>query len=401
MAIFSRKYKSGKRVWGYNFSAPGSTRENRGQIVKWGFETKRAATDAEAAARIELQQRIAAAGQIVPAVAVPRTLRELLEEFCREHGDRKLGAKTVERYRESIPYLTAELLDMPIDAMTPLHFNREWTRLVESGGHHRTTKKARPLAAKTVRNIAGFVSSAFSRGVKWGLIERNPVTDSEPPVPKKRRVVAFTTTQQDLIVGSASGPWCLSTLLEVAAGSGARRGELLAARWSDLVDWESLVIERSLSQTKSQGLVFKLPKTDEPRVFTLPASSIAALRVHRAKQNEFRQKFGADYQADLDLIFADEDGAPLKPNSVSSAVSLLCRRLKLPGSLHALRHTNASHQLAAGVELPVVSKRLGHSSVKVTAEIYSHVVLGRDAEAAKLWEEFQRKNRQPGSEKTQ
>jgi integrase len=108
----------------------------------------------------------------------------------------------------------------------------------------------------------------------------------------------------------------------------------------------------------------------------------------------FRRQFGADYRADLDLIFANPDGTPLKPDSISAVVSLLFRRLKLPkgASLHSLRHTHTSHLLASGVPLPVVSARLGHSSVRVTAEVYSHMLNGQDDEAARRWEDFQRRN---------
>ena len=99
------------------------------------------------------------------------------------------------------------------------------------------------------------------------------------------------------------------------------------------------------------------------------------------------------YRADLDLIFANPDGTPLRPNSVSSAVSLLFRRLSLPqgASLHSLRHSHGSHLLADGVPLPVVSERLGHSSVRTTAEVYAHAIRGQDDEAALRWDEFQRR----------
>src|SRR6266478_5171471 len=85
---------------------------------------------------------------------------------------------------------------------------------------------------------------------------------------------------------------------------------------------------------------------------------------------------------------------PLKPDSVSASVSLLFRRLKLPkgASLHSLRHTHTSHLLADGVPLPVVSARLGHSSVRVTAEIYSHMIHGQDDEAALRWDKFRQRN---------
>jgi site-specific recombinase XerD len=104
-------------------------------------------------------------------------------------------------------------------------------------------------------------------------------------------------------------------------------------------------------------------------------SAIAALEEHRKVQDEFRRKYGQDYRADLDLIFANHDGTPFKPDSVSAAFSLLFRRLKLPkgASLHSLRHSHCSHLLASGVPLPAVSARLGHGSIRTTQEIYSHI----------------------------
>jgi len=95
-------------------------------------------------------------------------------------------------------------------------------------------------------------------------------------------------------------------------------------------------------------------------------------------------QFGADYHSDLDLIFANPDGSPLKPDSISATESVSFKRLKVPkpkgGSLHLLRRTMASHILDGGVPLTVVSQRLGHSSVRVTADIYSHAIHGQDDE---------------------
>jgi integrase len=139
-------------------------------------------------------------------------------------------------------------------------------------------------------------------------------------------------------------------------------------------------------------LAFKTTKTeDSVRPVSLPPSTVAALEAHRKQQEKFRQQFGPDYRADLDLIFANPDGTPLKPDSISATVSALSRRLKLPKgvSLHTLRHTHGSHLLAAGMEITVVSERLGHSSIRVTADVYSHAIRGRDDAAAQLWDKFQ------------
>jgi integrase len=152
----------------------------------------------------------------------------LIEEFFRRHVKEKLAPKTVERYHEQAACLAPGLLQMSINEITPLHLSREWKRLLECGGHHRRTREPRPLSAKTVSNIAGVLSSAFARAVKWGLVTSNPVPLSEPPVPKKRRGMALTPAQQRAIVAAATGPWCLPTFLEVCAGTGARRGEVAA-----------------------------------------------------------------------------------------------------------------------------------------------------------------------------
>ena len=181
--------------------------------------------------------------------------------------------------------------------------------------------------------------------------------------------------------------------LEFAAATGARRGEVLALRWSDILEGRQVLITRSLTQTR-QVLKFKGTKTEKPRRVELPASVLAPLEAHRRQQEQFRQQFGPDYRADLDLIFANPDGTPLKPDSVSAAVSLLCRRLGLPkgASLHTLRHTHGSFLLADGMDLATVSERLGHSSVRVTADIYSHALRGRDQEAARRWDNFMRQH---------
>ena len=125
----------------------------------------------------------------------------------------------------------------------------------------------------------------------------------------------------------------------------------------------------------------------------VPASALVVLDAHRQRQDEFPRQFGPSYRSDLDLIFSNPDGTPVRPNSVSSAVSLLFRRLGLPkgASLHSLRHSHGSHLAADGVPLTVVSERLGHSSVRTTADIYAHAIRGQDDEAAERWDEFQRR----------
>jgi integrase len=205
--------------------------------------------------------------------------------------------------------------------------------------------------------------------------------------------MALLPSEQDRMVECAVGPWCLGTFLEMATATGCRHGEILALRWCDIQDGAAFV-DRSLSQTRD-GLIFKSTKTEKPRRIELPPTMPAVLARHRERQDEFRRQFGPEYRSDLDLIFANPDGSPLMPNSVSATVSRLCRTLKLPkgASLHTVRHSHASLLLEKGVDIATVSERLGHSSVATTAAIYSHAIRGKDRAAAQVWDNIKEQAR--------
>lgn len=392
MAIRKRKWKTGQGVqtaWSYVFDAPGSTRTNRKQIFESGFASKKEAQDAETARRVKAHRDYEL--QSTTPAAIPGTLAGLLKEFFIEHGAKALAAKTLQRYREMADYLDSDLLAMPLPKIKPIHLSREWNRLLTSGGRGR--KSGKPLSRKTVRNIAGLVSSAYTRGMRWGIAELNPVQASEPPVPKKKEGIALSVEQQEQLIAGATAPWGMDVFLELDAATGARRGELLGLQWPDL-QGNQLMIGHSLSQV-GQGVFLKEPKNKKFRTITIPPSALKKLRAHRKNQQPYGEHFGDSYQGDF--IFCNPDGSPLKPDTISASVSLLFRSQKLPrgASLHSLRHTHGSHLLAAGVPLTDVSKRLGHSSPHVTAMIYAHALEGRDDLAAKVWEKFQSTGKQP------
>lgn len=388
VAIRKRKWKTGQ-AWSYVFDAPGSTRTSRKQIFESGFTSKKEAQEAETARRVQAQRDFEL--QRNTPAQIPGTLSGLLAEFFTEHGAKSLAAKTLQRYREMADYLDADLLAMPIPTIKPLHLSREWNRLLTSGGRGR--KEGKPLSRKTVRNIAGLVSSAYTRGLRWGIAEVNPVAASDPPVPKKKEGVALTIEQADQLIAGATAPWGMNVFLELDAATGARRGELLGLQWSDL-NANHLMIGRSLSQV-GQEVFLKEPKNKKFRTITIPPTALKKLNAHRKEQEPYRAHFGDSYQGDY--IFCNPDGSPLKPDTISAAVSLLFRNLGLPkgASLHSLRHTHGSHLLAAGVPITDVSKRLGHANPHVTATVYAHALPGHDDMAAEAWEKFQKTGRQP------
>ena len=156
MAVYKRKYNSGTVLWYFKFQPPGAVRGSL-PVREFGFATKQLAATAEANRRIEEQKKyeLKKTGSGV-AAAIPKTLSMLLEEFMRQHAEKKLAPKTVERYREQLSCLDPQLLKMQLAEITPLHLSREWGRLLERGGHTRRLKTPRALSAKTVRNMPAF-----------------------------------------------------------------------------------------------------------------------------------------------------------------------------------------------------------------------------------------------------
>ena len=177
-------------------------------------------------------------------------------------------------------------------------------------------------------------------------------------------------------------------LLFLDSATGLRRGEMLALTWPDLdLIHNFIVVSKSLEQTRA-GLDIKAPKNEKTRRISLPPTAVEVLQDHRRAQQEFRNAYAGDYRTDLDLVFANPQGYYLKPNTVSPAVCEFAAKCGLKGiSLHSLRHTHGSQLLSAGVPLVTVSKRLGHSSVNVTAEIYAHAFDADEIAAAELWEQ--------------
>lgn len=384
----------GKISWCYVFDVPGSTREERRRIRKFGFATKKDAEQAEAAARVQAARNQPSA----PAFS----LDALFEKFFQLHCG-SLSGKTFSRYREHKAYIDPKLLARAPGEITQLDWTAEWQRLAREGGRTRRDKRPRPLSAKTVNHIAGTTSSVYGWGLKNSLVANNPVTHSERLKTVKREAVTVSDADLELLLKTEAGFWCQPAYLTAAEALGKRRGELLALRWSD---WRAgaFTISRSLCQYNEEGtgerkLVFKSTKGNNVRPVTVPASLVSVLEAHHARQRELKLQFGAQYQ-DNDLIFCQEDGSPLWPDSVSASVSLLCRRLGLPKgtSLHSLRHTHGSLLLEQGVPLTEVSYRLGHANTRITAEVYAHHLAKQDGRAAEAYDEYRSKRKAKGEQ---
>ncbi len=182
--------------------------------------------------------------------------------------------------------------------------------------------------------------------------------------------------------GPSAEPW-FHPAVTFAIYTGARRGEVLGLRWTDIdLELNTMTIRRSLTRTHRRGLFFKEPKNGKARTITMPCTLAAILKQHRAAQDKERRILGTGYKDD-DLVFARPDGSLVNPRCFGNRVIELAVRAKVtPITAHCLRDTHASLLAKKGVPLEVVSKRLGHADIRITAERYLHVYRESDAAAA-------------------
>jgi integrase len=152
-------------------------------------------------------------------------------------------------------------------------------------------------------------------------------------------------------------------------------------RWRHVdLDKACLSIAESAEQTKA-GVRYKPPKSGKGRTVALPATVVEELRQHRARQAEALLKLGIRLSEDA-FVVAQADGNPYQPRSLTRAFDLFLAKHGLPRvRLHDLRHTHATAMLKAGVHGKIVQERLGHSTIAVTLDIYSHVLQGMQESA--------------------
>ncbi len=292
-----------------------------------------------------------------------------LEKWLSSAARPRLRDNTYQQYKGLVDrYIIPALGDRRLCDVRPLDVQAFYSSLTEKG-----------LSARTVRFTHSVLSSAFKQAVQWRMLTTNPCAAVELPRKATKEMLSLTPNEAMRFLAEAgSDRW--SALFIVALVTGLRPSEYLGLKWSD-VDLErgQVTVQRSLiwRSFKRGDWYFGEPKTPRSkRRIPLPASVISALKEHRRQQMQERLQAGADYQ-NLDLVFATIEGQPLiRLNIVQKHFKPILKRAKLPETLrlYDLRHTCATLLLAANENPKVVSERLGHSSITLTMDIYSHVL---------------------------
>jgi integrase len=246
------------------------------------------------------------------------------------------------------------------------------------------------LSARTVQYVHVTLHKALKQAVADGLIPRNVAEAVKAPKPKKKEIRPLDAHQARALLEAARGDR-LEALFVLAVTAGLREGEIVGLRWEDLdLAAGKLAVRRSLDYGGKEP-AFKLPKNGKGRSVKLTRPAGEALKRHRAAQNEKRLRLGTLWE-DHGLVFPGHGGQPMRAYSLTGGPYL--RLLKRAGlsektRFHDLRHTCATLLLKRGVHPKLVQKLLGHATISITLDTYSHVLPGMgDAAAGAMDEEL-------------
>ena len=316
------------------------------------------------------------------------TVADYLGPWLADYAKPNTSGKTYERYDQIVrTNLNPALGHHPLTKLQPLHIQEFYSTAMTSGRR----RGDGGLSAQTVLHFHRVLHAALGQAVRWQILIRNPAAAVEPPRPqrKEQRVLSEEDTAKLLHLARGTQLWIPVVL---AVTTGMRRGEITALDWPHVdLDAATLTVVRSLEQTKGK-LTLKIPKTAKGRrVIALPSVAVDALRRHKADQGRQRLRLGAAYE-DQGLVCARPDGTLWSPGAISSAFQDLMRKAAIPRiRFHDQRHGHATQLLRQGEHPKVVSERLGHTTVAITLDTYSHVVPGLQEQAARRLDEALRK----------
>lgn len=370
---YIRQKKNG--TWSYTVSLGFNPSTNKyNQKSKGGFKTKKECK----AAMTELENKINKGEYFEES---KDTVEEYLKEWLK-NIKHNVAEGTYEFYKDIVERVLIPALGMiKIDKLNVLQIQNFLISKLTDG----------KLSTTTVRHYYNVLNIALNQAKKWRLIQYNPCEAVEPPKASKAKIAVLKPDEAEFLLNytKTSEFKVMYIPLLLAITCGMRRGEVLGLQWGD-VDLEEGLIRVTHNLTKvGKEIKMVIPKTDlSVRTIALLPTTIKELQYYKYNRKIIKlNKDGYDY------VCCWEDGSYLKPDYVTHTFKKLLKKCNLPSMrFHDLRHTHATLLLMQGVNVKVVSERLGHSKVDMTLDTYSHVLPEMQKEAALKLEEALFKN---------
>lgn len=334
-----------------------------------------------------------------------------LYDFCkiwiRDHAERHLAPKTVQRYKQLLNLQILPVLGhIQLSKLKPPQIIAFYSDLEKRG----IRKDDNPgcLSPRTRLHIHRLLHTILETAVQWEYLNTNPAAKVKAPRATKAHIKILNEEQTAAFIqqlDKAALKWKTLFLLTLAAG--LRLSEAMGIEWKHIdLNQGTLSIEQSSHYINKVGIITSGTKNQSSeRLISLPDSITELLKQYRVHQNTEREQLGDNWK-DHDRLFTQWNGKPMYPGSFNSWLKNFCTKNKLPQTTpHSLRHLSATILINTGISLKNISARLGHQRTSTTSDIYSHFLKSTDKAAAEKMDKFlsisQAKKQSPDSEGTE
>ncbi|MEN6621138.1 MAG: site-specific integrase [Smithella sp.] len=324
------------------------------------------------------------------------TLQYWLDCWLTDYIKPNVRIKTYEKYESCLnTYVKPSLGHISIPKLKAPDVQRLFNDLLTCGG-----KSQKGLSSSTVRATRRYLSMALNQAVQFGIVSKNIIKATIPPRLVKNEIRPFTAEQADKLLATAKeGEYfylgvkqrrkptpdhvyhkaMAYMVVSLALSTGMRLGEVFGLMWSDINFAENnIYVQRSLVSSATQGMIFEDPKTKgSKRKISVSAQLSKALVRYQKEQNWYANLLGDKFINQYDLVFTNIWGKPMDTSNFTSRYfkkMLAQADLDRSFRFHDLRHTHATLLLRQGVNIKVISERLGHSTVTMTLDTYSHLM---------------------------
>jgi integrase len=297
------------------------------------------------------------------------TVGEHLDRWLEESMKGSVKPVTYENYSQLVRrHVIPALGRTKLKNLTTEHIRRFRRQKLDEG-----------LSTRTVQCLLFLLRKALQQAVEDGLIPRNVAQGVKVSQVGKEEIRPLSPEQTKGFLEAASG-YRFEALYVLAVHTGLRQGELLGLRWEDVdLEARTLCVRRTLSGAEGGRPVFGAPKTAKSRRSVgLTQTAVEALERHRAAQEGERSKLGPLWDK-TELVFRSTTSTPVnRHNLMNRSFKPLLEKSGLPRStrFHDLRHTAASLLFSQGTHPKLVQEALGHSTITVTLDVYSHMIPG-------------------------
>ena len=309
-------------------------------------------------------------------LTVGNWIRNWLENYAKPN----VRPRTYEKYSSTLKaYILPTFENVLLGELTAADLQKHLNRLLETGRADGTG-----LSSSTVRGTRRYLSMCIDDAVKSGLVSSNVVRLTKAPKLSKKEIAVLSKEEIARLIDTAKeikNPFMsvvMPQIISLTVHTGMRQGEVFGLKWDD-IDFEKscLFIRRSLAHVIGKGAVFQAPKTKNSiRRILLMSEDVKNLHAYKKWQENYSEDLG-DLFSGHNLVFTSPFGEPISPTNFSRRYfKPLLKKCNISSefTFHGLRHTHATLLLRQGVNPKIVQERLGHSSIKVTMDTYSHVL---------------------------